>query len=34
MPSKDVEPLTSIKLVNADGSDLVPLGILVLKVKR
>ena len=32
-PSKDVEPSISTKLVNADGSDLAPLGTLVLEVK-
>ena len=32
-PSKDVEPLISMKLVNADGSDLAPLGTLVLEGK-
>ena len=32
MPLKGVEPLTLMKLVNADGNDLAPLGILVMKV--
>ena len=32
VPSKDIKSLTLMKLVNADGSDLAPLGTLVMKV--
>ena len=32
VPLKDIGPLTSMKLENADGSDLAPLGTLVMKI--
>ena len=32
MPLKDTYLFTSVKLVNADGSDLTPLGTFVMKV--
>ena len=32
VPINDVDPLTPVKLVNADGSDLVPIGTIVMRL--